>query len=146
MRSSIRRSTMSMATIVLPISSPAWNLSECFLHPVPYGGHLIRPSDKKEPKKIAWIQCIGSRDVHRRRAYCSAVCCTYAIKEAIVAKEHAKGHWIRPSSILICGPMVRILNATITGLRKRRASVSSNRGSPIFSGQGDRRPPHPLYG
>ena len=58
----------------------------------PYSGHLIRPSDKKEPKKIAWIQCVGSRDVHEgAKAYCSAVCCTYAIKEAIVAKEHAKG-------------------------------------------------------
>ena len=58
----------------------------------PLGGHLIRSSDKKEPKKIAWIQCVGSRDVHEgARAYCSAVCCTYAIKEALVAKEHAKG-------------------------------------------------------
>ena len=58
----------------------------------PYGGHLIRPSDKKEPQKIAWIQCVGSRDVHEgAKAYCSAVCCTYAIKEAVVAKEHAKG-------------------------------------------------------
>ena len=58
----------------------------------PLGGHLIRPSDKKEPKKIAWIQCVGSRDVHEgAKAYCSAVCCTYAIKEAVVAKEHAKG-------------------------------------------------------
>jgi heterodisulfide reductase subunit A len=58
----------------------------------PLGGHLVRSSDKKEPKKIAWIQCVGSRDVHEgAKAYCSAVCCTYAIKEAIVAKEHAKG-------------------------------------------------------
>ena len=57
----------------------------------PYGGHMIRPSDKKEPKKIAWIQCVGSRDVHEgAKAYCSAVCCTYAIKEAVVAKEHSK--------------------------------------------------------
>ena len=57
----------------------------------PFGGHLIRPSDKKEPKKIAWIQCVGSRDVHEgAKGYCSAVCCTYAIKEAIVAKEHSK--------------------------------------------------------
>jgi len=57
----------------------------------PSEGHLIRPSDKKEPRKIAWIQCVGSRDVHDgAKAYCSAVCCTYAIKEAIVAKEHAK--------------------------------------------------------
>jgi heterodisulfide reductase subunit A len=57
----------------------------------PLGGHLIRSSDKKEPKKIAWIQCVGSRDLHEgAKAFCSAVCCTYAIKEAIVAKEHSK--------------------------------------------------------
>ena len=57
----------------------------------PYERHLIRPSDKKEPKKIAWIQCVGSRDVHNgAHPYCSAVCCTYAIKEAIVAKDHSK--------------------------------------------------------
>jgi heterodisulfide reductase subunit A-like polyferredoxin len=56
----------------------------------PYEGHLVRPSDRKEPKKIAWIQCVGSRDVHNgAHPYCSAVCCTYAIKEAIVAKEHS---------------------------------------------------------
>lgn len=57
----------------------------------PYGGHLVRPSDEKEPKKIAWLQCIGSRDVHAgARGYCSSVCCTYAIKEAMLAKEHSK--------------------------------------------------------
>jgi heterodisulfide reductase subunit A-like polyferredoxin len=55
----------------------------------PYQGHLLRPSDHKEPKKIAWIQCVGSRNVHDcDNGYCSAVCCMYAIKEAIVAKEH----------------------------------------------------------
>jgi heterodisulfide reductase subunit A len=58
----------------------------------PLGGHLVRASDKKEPKKIAWIQCVGSRDMHEgAQPFCSAVCCTYAIKEAIVAKEHSKG-------------------------------------------------------
>jgi heterodisulfide reductase subunit A len=57
----------------------------------PYGGHLVRPSDEKEPEKIAWLQCVGSRDTHPgTKPYCSAVCCTYAIKEAIVAKEHMK--------------------------------------------------------
>jgi heterodisulfide reductase subunit A-like polyferredoxin len=55
-------------------------------------GHLVRPSDHQEPKKIAWLQCVGSRDVnHCDHGYCSAVCCMYAIKEAIIAKEHAKG-------------------------------------------------------
>jgi len=57
----------------------------------PYGGHLLRPSDKTEPKKIAWLQCVGSRDNHiGAKGYCSAVCCTYAVKEAILAKEHSK--------------------------------------------------------
>ena len=56
----------------------------------PYGGHLVRPSDKKEPKKIAWLQCVGSRDEHiGAKGYCSSVCCTYAIKEAMLAKEHS---------------------------------------------------------
>ena len=57
----------------------------------PYGGHLVRPSDKQEPQKIAWLQCVGSRDVHiGARGYCSSVCCTYAVKEAMLAKEHSK--------------------------------------------------------
>jgi len=59
----------------------------------PYGGHLVRPSDGKEPEKIAWLQCIGSRDEHiGTRGYCSAVCCTYAVKEAMLAKEHRDGN------------------------------------------------------
>ncbi|MBS1237069.1 MAG: 4Fe-4S ferredoxin, partial [Deltaproteobacteria bacterium] len=57
----------------------------------PYEGHLVRPSDHKEPKKIAWLQCVGSRDINRcDHGYCSAVCCMYAIKEAVIAKEHSK--------------------------------------------------------
>ncbi len=58
----------------------------------PYGGHLVRPSDEEPPQKIAWLQCIGSRDTHiGAKNYCSSVCCTYAIKEAMLAKEHIKG-------------------------------------------------------
>ena len=54
----------------------------------PTMGELLRPSDGKEPKKIAWLQCVGSRDVNTH-PYCSSVCCMYAIKEAVIAKEHA---------------------------------------------------------
>ncbi len=47
---------------------------------------------RKDPKKIAWFQCVGSRDVNKcDNAYCSSVCCMYAVKEAIIAKEHAGG-------------------------------------------------------
>jgi heterodisulfide reductase subunit A-like polyferredoxin len=57
----------------------------------PYEGHLVRPSDHKEPQKVAWLQCVGSRDINRcDHGYCSAVCCMYAIKEAVIAKEHSK--------------------------------------------------------
>ncbi len=56
----------------------------------PFAGHVRKPSDGKEPKKIAFLQCVGSRDISCRNAYCSSVCCMYAIKEAVVAKEHIK--------------------------------------------------------
>ena len=55
----------------------------------PFQGHVRRPSDGKEPDKIAWIQCVGSRDPSIGRGYCSSVCCMYAMKEAMLAKEHA---------------------------------------------------------
>jgi len=54
----------------------------------PYQGAIVRPSDKTHPKKIAWIQCVGSRDTICGNGYCSSVCCMYATKEAIIAKEH----------------------------------------------------------
>ncbi len=54
----------------------------------PYKGHVQRPSDGKEPKRIAFIQCVGSRDTKCDSEYCSAVCCMYAVKEAMITKEH----------------------------------------------------------
>lgn len=56
----------------------------------PYQGHVQRPSDGKLPKRIAWIQCVGSRDEDSNNLYCSSVCCMYALKETIIAKEHVK--------------------------------------------------------
>ncbi|HEX6501997.1 MAG TPA: FAD-dependent oxidoreductase [Terriglobales bacterium] len=52
----------------------------------PYSGRVLRPSDGHTPKRIAFIQCVGSRD--SQRDYCSSVCCMYATKEALLAKEH----------------------------------------------------------
>ena len=54
----------------------------------PTSGHLQRPSDKKKPRKIAFIQCVGSRSLKGGYPYCSSVCCMYATKEATLIKEH----------------------------------------------------------
>jgi len=54
----------------------------------PYGGLVLRSSDGEIPKKIAFIQCVGSRDVQLGNNYCSAACCMYGMKEAVIAKEH----------------------------------------------------------
>ncbi len=54
----------------------------------PFQGQVLRPSDGKHPVKVAWIQCVGSRDEACGQDYCSSVCCMYATKEAIIALEH----------------------------------------------------------
>ena len=57
----------------------------------PYEGEILRASDKKHPHKIAWIQCIGSRQANPQgdgNSYCSAVCCTYTQKQVILTKDH----------------------------------------------------------
>ncbi len=54
----------------------------------PTGGHVVRPSDGKIPKKVAFVQCVGSRDEKSGNLYCSRVCCMYATKEAELVKEH----------------------------------------------------------
>lgn len=56
----------------------------------PYSGMVLRPSDGEIPEKVAFLQCIGSRDCHHAQPYCSSVCCMYTAKEAVIAKEHQK--------------------------------------------------------
>jgi heterodisulfide reductase subunit A len=53
----------------------------------PTSGKVLRPSDCKKPKKIGWIQCVGSRSAQQGYPYCSRVCCMYATKEATIVKE-----------------------------------------------------------
>ena len=55
----------------------------------PTRGHVTRPSDHREPERIAFLQCVGSRD--QKHDYCSSVCCMYATKEAMLALEHLPG-------------------------------------------------------
>ncbi|BCO09442.1 hypothetical protein GF1_18180 [Desulfolithobacter dissulfuricans] len=58
----------------------------------PTEGHLVRPSDGKPVRKMAFLQCVGSRDENLcGNGYCSSVCCMYAIKEAVIAKDHVPG-------------------------------------------------------
>jgi heterodisulfide reductase subunit A2 len=55
----------------------------------PHEGEILRPSDKKHPHKIAWIHCVGSRNViEGANSYCSSVCCSYIQKQVILAKDH----------------------------------------------------------
>jgi heterodisulfide reductase subunit A len=54
----------------------------------PYEGAVLRSSDRKIPSKIAWLQCVGSRDSRIGHSYCSGVCCTYAIKQMMLVKNH----------------------------------------------------------
>jgi heterodisulfide reductase subunit A-like polyferredoxin len=54
----------------------------------PYRGHIQRISDGASPRRIAWIQCVGSRDSHIGQAYCSSVCCMSATKQAMITREH----------------------------------------------------------
>jgi heterodisulfide reductase subunit A-like polyferredoxin len=56
----------------------------------PFRGEVIRPSDRNHPTRVAWIQCVGSRDASCGNDYCSSVCCMYATKQAIIAREHDK--------------------------------------------------------
>ncbi|MCK4233879.1 FAD-dependent oxidoreductase, partial [candidate division WOR-3 bacterium] len=62
----------------------------------PYAGTVLRPGDGEIPRRIAWIQCVGSRDEVSGNGYCSSVCCTYAVKEAVIAKEHV-GEFLEPT-------------------------------------------------
>lgn len=54
----------------------------------PTGGHIHRPSDGMEPKKVVFIQCVGSRDKSIDRPYCSGFCCMYTAKQAILTRDH----------------------------------------------------------
>ncbi len=65
----------------------------------PTSGHVVRRSDGEPVKKLAFIQCVGSRDTTAGNSYCSSVCCMYATKQSIIAKEHA--HDVQPTIFFI---------------------------------------------
>ncbi len=57
----------------------------------PNAGRLLRPSDGKPVEKVAWLQCVGSRNVRKQADYCSSICCMFSIKEALLAKSRTDG-------------------------------------------------------
>lgn len=57
----------------------------------PSGGRLVRPGDGREVRRIAWLQCVGSRNLSLEADYCSSACCMYSIKEAVLARERSGG-------------------------------------------------------
>ena len=57
----------------------------------PFERRLVRPLDEKPVRKVAWLQCVGSRDLQSNADFCSNICCMYAIKEALLAKERTDG-------------------------------------------------------
>ena len=57
----------------------------------PYQGHIIRKDNGKEAKRIAWIQCVGSRESKPGNEYCSSICCMATTKQAMIASEHVNG-------------------------------------------------------
>ena len=54
----------------------------------PTGGRIMRPSDGRIPRTVAFLQCVGSRDQRFGYPYCSSICCKYAVKDAVLIKEH----------------------------------------------------------
>ena len=80
---------------VFPNVITSIELERIFSATGPHRSHLLRPSDGAIPERIAFIQCVGSRDAKCGNDYCSSICCMYAVKEAIIAKEHV--HFVRPT-------------------------------------------------
>lgn len=93
----------------------------------PTGGHLVRPSDRKPPRSIAFIQCVGSRSEKDGHTYCSNICCMNTIKQALLVREH----WPE-TEIYVFYMDMRAFGKGFESLLKRamRAGVKFIRGLP----------------
>ena len=91
----------------------------------PFGGHVVRRIDGREAKRIAWIQCVGSRDSKCGNEYCSSICCMATTKQALVADEHIDGHATPRSSTWISAPSARISTSITSGPGARKISITS---------------------
>jgi len=87
----------------------------------PTGGKLLRPTDKKEPRSIVMIQCVGSRD-ENANGYCSSICCMYALKHAQIIKEVV----LPDSEIYICYIDIRTTGKGFEEYYKRTREIGVN--------------------
>lgn len=98
----------------------------------PTGGHVQRPSDGREARRIAWLQCVGSRDT--RHNYCSSVCCMYATKQALLTLEHVHGAecdvFLMDMRAFSKGFDAYFARAKEQGIRYHRCRVSSVKEDP----------------
>jgi heterodisulfide reductase subunit A len=105
----------------------------------PNGGKLLRPSDDKEVRKVAWLQCVGSRDKHADADYCSSVAPRFAAcslsKKPCWQKSGPGGRWTLPFSIWTCAPSARATSVTGTGLNRRTGFDFCGAGSTRWSRQ-----------
>ncbi|MDZ7582703.1 MAG: response regulator [Deltaproteobacteria bacterium] len=76
---------------VLPGVVTSLEFERIFSGTGPSGGRLVRPGDERPVRRVAWVQCVGSRDLQSDADFCSTVCCMAAIKEAVVAGEKTGG-------------------------------------------------------
>ncbi len=93
----------------------------------PTEGHLVRPSDRKTPKRIGFVQCVGSRTENRGAPYCSNVCCMNTVKDSLLIKEHYPD-----AEILVFYMDIRAFGKGFEDLvrRSREAGVRYIRGLP----------------
>jgi heterodisulfide reductase subunit A-like polyferredoxin len=98
----------------------------------PTAGHVQRPSDGREARRIAWLQCVGSRDT--QHDYCSSVCCMYATKQALLTLEHVHGAecnvFLMDMRAFSKGFDAYFARAQEQGIRYHRCRVSSVKEDP----------------
>ena len=97
----------------------------------PYKGIVARPSDKRPPRRIAWIQCVGSRDIVSGNAYCSAVCCMYAIKQVIMSKDGPPRGEIIPVYLSSTGVPSPVTGSAAGAILDRLTGLSASLGLTI---------------
>ncbi len=98
----------------------------------PTEGNLIRESDFKVPQKIAFIQCVGSRDLRYEKPYCSSICCAVSIKQAILIKEHYPSSEITLFYIDIRAPVKEFDKVLEEAVSKYNLKIVKSRPGKIY--------------